>query len=296
VLANIQAYLIVVQEGSLHRAAKRLNLSQSALSRQMQKLEHELGGPLLERMTTGIRPTAAGRALVSKMAAVISNYETALVEVRRNIRGTTDQLRVGYLNSAARDYLYPALAKFRKEFPAAKLRLLDLSPGEMLKGLREGELDLAMTHVGAEILSVDFYVRRITKLPGVVALSEDHPLSGRAELKLADLKGSVFVKSPESDMPGHNQRLERYCRKFGGFKPRFIGRPQSLAEGLNLVANDDAVAILPQISKNLSPLGVNIIPLTDKGISWELVLVWKRGPLDRSLRALLDAFSKASKG
>src|SRR5712675_872889 len=100
-IIQLRSYLIVVQEGSLHRAAKRLNLSQSALSRQMQKLEHELGGPLLERMTTGIRPTAAGRALVSKMAAVISNYETALVEVRRNIRGTTDQLRVGYLNSAA---------------------------------------------------------------------------------------------------------------------------------------------------------------------------------------------------
>ena len=52
------------KKGSLHRAAVRLNISQSALSRQMQTLEHELGGSLLERSTTGVKPTAGGHALV----------------------------------------------------------------------------------------------------------------------------------------------------------------------------------------------------------------------------------------
>jgi DNA-binding transcriptional LysR family regulator len=294
VLANIQAFLIVVQEGSLHRAAKRLHQSQSALSRQMQKLEHELGGPLLERMTTGIRPTAGGRALAAKMEKVLSGYETALIEVRRLMRGDTGQLRVGYINSAARDYLYPPLAKFRKSHPATKLRLLDLSPGEILNSLRQGELDAAITHVGVEILSVDFYVRKLATIGGFAALSENHPLASRRQLKLSELKGVTFVKSLEADNPGYNHRIEQFCRQIGGFKAKFIGQPQSLADGLDLVANDDAVALLPRFSNQSVP-GVSFVPISDPQVRWDLFLVWKRGPAGHSLRALLDVFSATPK-
>lgn len=295
-LASIQAFLIVLQEGSLHRAAKRLHQSQSALSRQMQKLEHELGGPLLERMTTGIRPTAGGRALAGKMEKIIASYETALVDVRRLMRGETEHIRIGYLNSAARDHLYPALAKFRKNNPATRLRLLDLSPGEMLNSLRQGELDVALTHVGMEILSVDFYVRKIATITSVAALSQSHPLASRRQLKIVDLNGVTFVKSLEADMPGYNQRIEQLCRKLGGFKAKFIGQPQSLAEGLDLVANDEVVALLPNFSKNQPIPGVSFIPISDPEASWDLSLVWRQGPSDHSLRRLLDTLSaKAGK-
>ena len=56
-LAQIRSFLTVVEEGNLHRAAARLHISQSTLSRQMQVLELKLGGRLLERMATGVRPT-----------------------------------------------------------------------------------------------------------------------------------------------------------------------------------------------------------------------------------------------
>jgi DNA-binding transcriptional LysR family regulator len=59
-LEEIRSFLAVVEEGSLRRAAARLHTSQPALSRRMQALEHELGGRLLERMSTGVRPTAGG--------------------------------------------------------------------------------------------------------------------------------------------------------------------------------------------------------------------------------------------
>jgi DNA-binding transcriptional LysR family regulator len=65
-LAQIRSFLIVVEEGSLHRAAARLHISQPALSRQMQALEHELGGRLLEHMATGVSPTAGGQALAPR--------------------------------------------------------------------------------------------------------------------------------------------------------------------------------------------------------------------------------------
>jgi DNA-binding transcriptional LysR family regulator len=71
-LEQIRSFLTVVEEGSLHRAAARLRISQPTLSRQMQAFEHELGGRLLERMATGVSPTAGGQALLRRMSAVLA--------------------------------------------------------------------------------------------------------------------------------------------------------------------------------------------------------------------------------
>src|SRR5216684_2400955 len=121
VILQLRSFLVVIEEGSLHRAATRLNLSQSALSRQMQALEHELGGKLLERSSTGVRPTNGGHALAAKMGAFLTSYDAALLEVRRLVRGEGEQLRIGYVGSAAHDYLNPALTHLRQTHPSAKV-------------------------------------------------------------------------------------------------------------------------------------------------------------------------------
>src|SRR5215469_9090221 len=89
-LEQIRSFLTVVEEGSLHRAATRLRISQPALSRQMQALEHELGGRLLERMATGVSPTAGGQALAKTMGAVLASYDLAMSDTRRVLRWKTD--------------------------------------------------------------------------------------------------------------------------------------------------------------------------------------------------------------
>jgi DNA-binding transcriptional LysR family regulator len=86
-LAQIRSFLIVVEEGSLHRAAARLRISQPTLSRQMQALEHELGGRLLERMATGVSPTAGGQTLAKMMGAALASYDLAISDTRRAPRG-----------------------------------------------------------------------------------------------------------------------------------------------------------------------------------------------------------------
>jgi LysR family transcriptional regulator, nitrogen assimilation regulatory protein len=74
-LDQMRSFLTVVEEGRLHRAAARLHISQPALSRQMQTLEHELGGRLLERMATGVSPTAGGQTLAKRMGALLASYD-----------------------------------------------------------------------------------------------------------------------------------------------------------------------------------------------------------------------------
>src|SRR5260370_18616074 len=65
----------------------------------MQALEHELGGRLLERMSTGVSPAAGGQALAKRMGAVLASYDLAMSDTRRALRGETDQVRIAYLPS-----------------------------------------------------------------------------------------------------------------------------------------------------------------------------------------------------
>ena len=290
-LLQIRSFLTVVEEGSLHRAAARLRMSQSTLSRQMQALEHEVGGLLLDRTSTGARPTPAGHALVAKMHPLLASYDAALVEVRRLVRGESAQLRIGYVASTAQDYLEPALAALRGPHPKARVKLLDLSPGEQITSLRRGEIDIALLDQGDDLLARDFYLRKIAVIPSLIVLPACHPLASRPQVHLAELKHETFVDGPDADVPGYNRQVTRICRRCGKFRPRFIGQPQSLDEGLALVANEEVVALLPDYVGRRSAPGVAMRPIADSEATWNLFVAWPRGRTSGPLRALLEAFT-----
>src|SRR3569833_2405404 len=116
-----------------------MRVAQSTLTRQMQSLEQEIGGRMLERSHGGVALTAAGQALLGRGIPALANLEAALGEVRKLARGQTASLRIGYIMSAAPEYLGPALATVRAVHPEVKVKLIDLSPGEQIAALRRGE-------------------------------------------------------------------------------------------------------------------------------------------------------------
>src|SRR5579864_9214019 len=102
-LEKLRLFLVVLEEGSLRRAADRLRISQSAITRQMQSLELDLGGRGLERNTAGVHPTNGGYALAEKAKTLLADYDSAMAEVRRLNRGESERLRIGYTASAAQE-------------------------------------------------------------------------------------------------------------------------------------------------------------------------------------------------
>src|SRR5689334_17492238 len=179
VLEKLRLFLVVLEEGSLRRAAERLHISQSAITRQLQLLEHDLGGRVLERTSAGVRPTNGGHALAEKAKTLLTDYDSIMAEVRRLVRGESDRLRIGYVASAVQEYLGPALAALRRTHPKVKVKMLDLTPAEQITALRLGEIDLALTADGADLLSRDFYTHKLATVPSLVTLPVDHPLASR---------------------------------------------------------------------------------------------------------------------
>ncbi|MEZ0273498.1 MAG: LysR family transcriptional regulator [Roseimicrobium sp.] len=289
-IQQLRSFLAVIEEGSLHRAAARLRVAQSTLSRQIQALEHELGGTLLERTSTGVRPTKAGQVMASHVAELLAKFEAAMMATRRQLRGDSGYLRIGYVASAAPDFLEPALKKLRASHPKAKVKMFDLSPGEQIIALREDKIDVALLDQGDKLLSRDFYVRRIATLSCLIGLPISHPLADQKSVRMADLKDETFVSGSDTDNPGYNRRVMRICRACGKFRPKFICEPDSLDEGLAMVGNEDAVVLLPGYVRHRATPGVVLRPVADPGATWELFVAWRRSHKSGPLHALVEAF------
>ena len=100
-----------------------------------QALEHELGGRLLERLATGVSPTAGGQALAKEIGAVLASYDLAVNDTRRALRGEADQVRIAYVPSVEQ-YLRGPLREVRRSHPQTVLKLTILLPGEQIIALR----------------------------------------------------------------------------------------------------------------------------------------------------------------
>ena len=291
VIEKLRLFQVILEEGSLRRAAERLHISQSAITRQIQLLEHDLGGRVLERTSAGVRPTSGGHALAEKAKGLVADYDSTMAEVRRLVRGESDRLRIGYVASAVQEYLGPALGALRRAYPKIKVKMLDQTPGEMIIALRRGEIDLALTHHGADLLSRDFYTHKLASVPSLVALPIDHPLASRKQISISELKNESFVGVQDSIVPGYNQKIIQFCRRFGKFRPRFVSieAPNSLAEGLVTAANEGAISFQPIFISHLGIPNIVMVPVADKEATWDLFVVWQRGKTSGPLGALLGA-------
>jgi len=289
-LAQLRSFLAVIEEGSLNRAAARLRLSQPALSRQMQALESEVGGRLLERSSSGVQLTDAGHALAERAAAVLAGYDAAMAEARRLARGQKEELRIGYLGSTAQNYINPALVALRARHPEVKVRLSDLSPGEQLEALRRGEIDVALIGQEGAMASRDFYTRKLATLPVVAILPADHPLAGRRKIRLEELKGERFVKAAERDMPGRDRWIVHLCRQ-AGFRPKFTQEVDSLSQKFSLISGEGAVALDPAYLREISVAGVSMVPIADAHATWDFLVVWQRGRTAAPTLVFLEALS-----
>lgn len=290
-IEKLRVFLLILEEGSLRRAADRLHISQPALTRQMQLLEHDLGGRILERTPAGVRPTTAGHTLAGNVRPLLADYDSVMAEARRMIRGKSDRLRIGYVASAVHKYLEPALVALRRTYPKLKVKMRDQTPGEVIIELGRGEIDLALTTHGLDLLSRDFYTHKLASVPSLVALPVDHPLAYQKEISISQLKNESFARASDSVVPGYNQKIVKFCRRFGKYRPRFvsIGRAKSLAEGLKFCAKVDVISLHPDFISHVRVPNVVMIPIADKQATWDLFVVWQRGRTSGPLRALLDS-------
>lgn len=143
-LHQLRYFLAVVDEGSFSAAAQAVRISQSGVSTQIQKLERELGVSLIDRSPRRVTLTPAGRALLPAIRSVL----TAVAQVSataHDLRGlVVGSLRIGTVTGLAWPRLVDALAALHTRHPGVDLRLHEGNSDDLVAGVRDGRLDIAV--------------------------------------------------------------------------------------------------------------------------------------------------------
>ncbi|MGP3769580.1 LysR family transcriptional regulator [Streptomyces sp. SDT5-1] len=143
-LKQLNALLTVAETGSVTRAANLLHLVQSAVTRQIQSLEDQLGVALFERTRTGMVLTEAGERLALSARRVLSELERAEAEVREEAGAVRGIVSVGLLDSVSDLVAEPLVAQLRRTHPRIELRIFTAFAGHLRQWLYDGELDVAL--------------------------------------------------------------------------------------------------------------------------------------------------------
>jgi LysR family transcriptional regulator, benzoate and cis,cis-muconate-responsive activator of ben and cat genes len=208
----VRLFLAAAEEESITAAARRMNLTQPALSRQIKALEEELGVELFTRGAHSVALTPAGRVLVEEGKKLIERAERVVKQVRTEADG--EPLRIGYAPSLAGPLLGLALERFSQVHPRVGVRLSDCSSAEMRDGLAQGKFDVVVTvpwEGDAQLVRWTPIRRHAMRL----AVPVSHPFAGRGKVPLSELNGQRLLLFSRSEYPEYWQAVARLFRDHG---------------------------------------------------------------------------------
>jgi DNA-binding transcriptional LysR family regulator len=214
-LRELTAFVAVAEEGGMSAASRRLHISQPALSQTVSSLERQLGVKLLERGSTGVRPTEAGAALLSEARAILARHDQAL---RRMSEFTTEGggvLRLGVPIELPADLLERTLAKFSANISSTRVIPRHLSTAAQLSALRSGELDVGLVRERPAAEDFDAMLVLRENLGVLLASELAAGLVGPDGVRLEALCGLQWLGFPRSNSPAWHDELTVILRTHG---------------------------------------------------------------------------------
>ena len=285
-MRHLQAFIAVAEELHFGRAARRLHIEQSPLSRTIRKLEAELGVTLLFRTAHTVRLTWAGKAFLDDARRVILACEQAAARARAAAAGHHGTLRIGLSGAIGRARLAALLALCRQEAPEVSIRLSDVSPTQLLMGLHTGLFDAGLSM--ADEVSPEIVAAPLWQDPFLVAMPARHPLLAYKSVPLNELMNYPLVLCDRQACAGCHQQGERLFRVVKG-QPTVAEYVGTHSLMLVLVAAGYGVGI--SSAAHLDGCvkgGVVARPLAEQEASLTTYLLRPEGEIMEPLRQFID--------
>jgi DNA-binding transcriptional LysR family regulator len=241
-LSQIRDFLAVVDAGSIRAAARSLDLSQPALTKSLRQLEQELGAVLVTRSVRGALPTAQGRAFLARARAVSADLRRAREEIAQMNGAREGSLAIGSAPGPALGLLPDALVQLNARWPLAAVRIIDISPPEVLPALRDGSVDLALSVRMGPLAELPRYCRAepLYMNEAVIIARRGHRLAGAR--RIAALADAEWVRT---GAPGNPSALPEVFRAAGMAGPRYRADCASFLVAPELVARSELLAVVP---------------------------------------------------
>ncbi|MFI3311765.1 LysR substrate-binding domain-containing protein [Ewingella allii] len=262
-LRKLRAFVTVVEEGSISRAAERLFIQQPPLSRLLQGLEQDFGVPLLVRQPRGVVATDAGSVLLQEARALLSRADQLEAAMQRAAQGKQGSITVGFTSSSALHSFVPeVLRRYREIYPTVSTQLEEAGSTELLQGVLAQRIDLAFVRMPVHGMP-ELKVERVLQEPMLVALPAGHrlatlPRNEPISLKLLANEPFVLYRRPAGQ--GLYDAILAACFR-AGFSPQIVQEAPRLTSCLSLVGAGLGVSIVPQSITRLGGEGMVFLPL-----------------------------------
>ncbi|WP_025109075.1 LysR substrate-binding domain-containing protein [Pseudomonas sp. H1h] len=285
-IRQLRYFVAVAEEEHVGRAAERLHISQSPLSRQIAQLEERLGLTLFERSQQRIRLTRDGQTFLAETRALLTHASRLESLGKRLGRGEEGGLCIGYSENAMHAGVLPnALRVLRVDRPNVHVALYNLSAAEQLEGLRQRSLDIALVSEPPTDDDPDLLGFQVLDDPMLLALPEQHPLARLAVLRPADLADQEWIGVQSRQ--GAGDEFVSACIR-AGFTPDVRMQATEPFTALGLVASGLGIAMIQKGLSHNAPPGVILREVPWLAFTTPLWAAWHR----INLRPLVETFRK----
>jgi len=286
-LRQLRYFTVVAKLGSISQAAQELYIAQPALTRQIQKLEEDLGVLLLERTGRGVKLTDAGAQFLVDADKLLDDANIARERATRASHGECGNISLALpvIQNAAPS-ITELLKKFKKEAPHVGITLHHLISEVQLARIAEGQLDAGF---------LLFRPQNDPLFEGIPVYKEKMLLAYPADWEwpnnkkpeyLKELQGLDFIWIPRTAAPAWHDRLI-HCFFEAGFTPRSVMQGVDAVSMLTLVSAGMGCTIVAEGTRNLAPPNVIFSTLKDLNLEQEWELVWRKNRCSEVLKKLI---------
>jgi len=289
---GLEAFVAIGEEGRFQRAADRLFVTQTALTRRLQNLEALLDVKLVERTTRSVALTRIGRDFLPQARRLLADLAGALTELRTTGEAQRGDVAIACVPTVGVQYLPHIIQEYATRYPLNRIQILDHASSGVAESVLRREAEFGI-HIGGphhpELTSTPLLRDRV-----VMICRDDHPLAARRSLSWRQLAAHPLIFAGNAS---GNRPLLDAALAARGIALHAQYEVQRSSTALGLVAEGVAPAVVPSLAvqKGAYPR-IKVVALTDPVVSRTLVLVArKRGHLSPAAQALYDLIRRRAR-
>lgn len=260
-LRHLRYFVTVVEEQSITKAAEKLFIAQPPLTRQIKKLEEELGINLFEKGSRPLKATEAGLYFYQHAVQILTHAAQATTMIKK-INSVNTSVKIGYVSSLLYGLLPQIIYLFRQKNPEIQVELIECSTKDQVEALKLGKIDIGFGRLPISDPAVKRLLLRKERLK--LAIYKKHPLNAYQEkgVYLSQIVNETIFSYPNTPKPNFSTTIQAMFTQLGLIPTKWT-EVREIHMALGLVASGEGICLIPESACDIGMKNVEYLDILD---------------------------------